>query len=83
MNPQKKQTIKDLFCDIAETCFENDLSFWYTHNVDQISIRKVNLTATDIQSIEVASGSLDESWHDPEDVLNRILKEVNDYVEGK
>lgn len=83
MDQYKQEIVSDLFCDIAETCLRNDLSFWYSHHVQLLEIRKVTITANDIKSKKIAEGSLDSKWHDPEDVLNRILKKVNDYAEGK
>lgn len=78
-----KRVHVDLLGDIAETCYRNGLSFWYTAHVDHISIRKTNFSANDVETIEIVDRYLDDSpTGDNESVLNDILQTVNDYWRG-
>ncbi|MBT2215874.1 hypothetical protein KK120_08930 [Virgibacillus dakarensis] len=73
--------INDLFADLASTCYENNLTFEYGSHVGCLEIKHID----DRLNVESISSGYLKNWdyEDPESVLNRMLKEVNEYLEGK
>ncbi|GGB43411.1 hypothetical protein GCM10011409_21290 [Lentibacillus populi] len=76
--------INDLFADLAVTCMENNLSFDYAPHVGAIDIRTVEGNGKNLTSEKISNGYIKKWDHEsPESTLNRMLKEVNEYLEGK
>lgn len=79
-----KQEVIDLIGDIAETCVKNDLTFEYLSHVRYVHVYKPVEKIGDYDLIKVSEGWLQEWTNESDgDTLNRILREVNAYVEGK
>lgn len=73
--------LNDLFEDIAGTCFRNGLTLEYMNHVKRLEVRKIH---DDCQTTHISGGYIADWMNESdEDTLNRILKEVNNYVEGK
>lgn len=75
--------IDDLMCDIMTTCVHHDLNFWYSHHVKMLEIRKVTILTHDILSDVISEGYIEGSDGNKESTLNRMLQEVNEFLEGR